>query len=67
MNTDHPIEFPLLTASDVEELLRIPEKSVLNLAREGRIPSLKIGTRRLFNRPAVQAAVTEAAASGRPL
>ena len=49
---DHHIDLstPLMTAGEVAELLRIPEKTVLNFARDGRLPSLRLGRRRVFER-----------------
>lgn len=48
---------PLLTAEDVAVLLRIPPKTVLQYAREGRLRSRTIGRRVLFVRAEVETAV----------
>jgi excisionase family DNA binding protein len=61
------LDLPLLTASEVAADLKIPEKTVLNLARADRLPSIKIGRRRLFSREAVTSAVREAMEKGQPL
>ena len=39
----------LLTAAEVSEILRIPRSSVYELARNRRIPFLKVGRRTLFD------------------
>lgn len=65
---DADLDFPLLNAREVSELLGdLPVKTIGNLAREGRLPSIVIGRRRLYSRRQVQAAVREAARRGRPL
>jgi excisionase family DNA binding protein len=45
----------VLTASEVAELLHMPQSSVEHLARVGGIPSRKIGRRRLYVRSQVEA------------
>lgn len=62
------LDFPLIDAHEVSEMLgQVPVKTVGNLAREGRIPSVVIGRRRYFSRRQVEWAVAEAARRGRPL
>jgi excisionase family DNA binding protein len=39
---------PLTTAQEVAELLRVPRSTVYELARNRRIPFLKVGRRTLF-------------------
>lgn len=39
---------PLMTAQEVAELLRVPRSTVYELARNRRIPFLKVGRRTLF-------------------
>ena len=39
----------LLTAAEVSEILRVPRSTVYELARERRIPFLKVGRRTLFD------------------
>jgi excisionase family DNA binding protein len=39
----------LLTAAEVAEILRVPRSTVYELARNHRIPFLKVGRRTLFN------------------
>ena len=60
-------ELPLLSAEQVAELLNIPQRTVLQLAREERLPSVVIGRRVRFSRPAVEAAVEAAMREHRPL
>lgn len=46
---------PLLTADDVAALLRVPRSTVYELARNRRIPYLKVGRRTLFVRADLEA------------
>jgi len=39
---------PLMTAQEVAELLRVPRSTIYELARNKRIPFLKVGRRTLF-------------------
>jgi len=39
----------LLTAAEVSEILRVPRSTVYELARNRRIPFLKVGRRTLFD------------------
>ena len=39
---------PLMTAQEVADLLRVPRSTVYELARNRRIPFLKVGRRTLF-------------------
>ncbi|MCW3007392.1 MAG: helix-turn-helix protein [Solirubrobacterales bacterium] len=56
---------PLLTAEDVGQMLGgIPAKTVRNYAREGRLPSVKIGRHVRFVRWRVEEAITAAADRG---
>jgi excisionase family DNA binding protein len=45
----------VLSAAEVAELLRMPTSTVEHLARQGTLPSRKIGRRRLFVRQQVEA------------
>ncbi|HME01469.1 MAG TPA: helix-turn-helix domain-containing protein [Solirubrobacteraceae bacterium] len=44
-----------MTASEVAELLRMPTSTVEHLALVGKLPSRKVGRRRLFLRPRIEA------------
>lgn len=44
----------ILDVNDLSDYLDIPPSTVRTLAREGRIPSFKIGRRRKFQREAVR-------------
>jgi excisionase family DNA binding protein len=51
---------PLLTARQAAELLgAIPPKTVLQLAREGRLPSVRIGRHVRFVQAELEATLTE--------
>jgi excisionase family DNA binding protein len=64
--TPDRMEFPLLTAAEVGAMLGgIPAKTVLQYAREGRLPSIEVGRHRRFNRPCVERVALEAATRGR--
>ena len=39
----------LLTAAEVSEILRVPRSTIYELARNRRIPFLKVGRRTLFD------------------
>jgi excisionase family DNA binding protein len=45
----------LLTADELSALLRIPRRTVLDLARRGRLPAIRIGRRVVFLRPKIEA------------
>ena len=62
-----PIDLPLLTAAEVSKLVQLPQRTVENMAREGRLPVIRIGRHVRFSRAAVEATVLEAMESGRPL
>ena len=51
----HPADddFELLTASEASELIRLPRSSVYELARNRRIPFVRIGRRIFFVRAAL--------------
>lgn len=51
------------SASQLAALLGVSEWTIYRKAKEGRIPSLLIGTRRVFPRAAVDAWLTEQAAA----
>jgi excisionase family DNA binding protein len=53
----------VLTACEVAELLRMPTSTVEHLARQGTLPSRKIGRRRLFVREQVEAVLLGETAS----
>ena len=46
-------EFQVLTAEEAAELIRLPRSSVYELARNGRIPFIRIGRRIFFIRGAL--------------
>lgn len=59
-----PLDRPLtaadvLTAREVAELLRVPRSTVEDWARRGVIPSRKVGRRRLYLRPNIEALLLE--------
>jgi excisionase family DNA binding protein len=55
----------VMTAYEVAELLHMPTSTVEHLARQGTLPSRKIGRRRLFVREQVEAVLLgEAAQTG---
>lgn len=63
-------DWPLISAEKVAAEIMgddFPPKTVLQMAREGRIPSQKIGRHVRFSRSAVQEAVRRAAERGNPL
>ncbi len=45
----------VLTVAEVAELLHIPASTVHDLARRGKIPSRKLGRRRIFLRQRIEA------------
>jgi len=45
----------VMKAAEVAELLHVPKSTVEHWARTGQVPSRKIGRRRLFVRPAIEA------------
>ncbi len=45
----------LLTAKEVASLLAVPESWVREATREGRLPHLKLGRYRRYQRPAIEA------------
>lgn len=49
----------VMTAGEVAKLLRMPTSTVEHLARQGTLPSRKIGRRRLFVRRQVEAVLLE--------
>ncbi|MHB8243097.1 MAG: helix-turn-helix domain-containing protein [Solirubrobacteraceae bacterium] len=59
--SSHPAEPHRLTASDVmtaaevAALLHVPRSTVADWARRGILPSIKIGRRRIFIRPRIEA------------
>ncbi len=56
---------PLLTAAQAAEQLRLHPKTVVRMARDGRLPAIKIGTGWRFDRDRL--AVESSTASGRAL
>lgn len=50
---------PLMTADDVALWLKVPRLRVYELAREGRIPSVRLGRTMRFSRPAVERFLAE--------
>jgi excisionase family DNA binding protein len=64
MGRDTPFGRPLsaadvMTAGEVAELLRVPCSTVEDWARRGILPSRKIGRRRLYLRPRIEALLLE--------
>lgn len=62
--TDQPLGRPLtaadvLTAGEVAALLDVPRSTVEDWARRGVIPSRKVGRRRLYLRPSIEALLLE--------
>ncbi|HEX3509836.1 MAG TPA: helix-turn-helix domain-containing protein [Solirubrobacteraceae bacterium] len=51
----------VMNAREVAELMRVPESTVQYWARQGVVPSRKIGRRRLYLRKEIEALLTEAA------
>jgi excisionase family DNA binding protein len=51
----------VMTAAEVGELLRMPTSTVEHLARMGKLPSRKVGRRRLFLRPRIEALLLDEA------
>jgi excisionase family DNA binding protein len=51
----------VMTAAEVAELLHMPTSTVEHLARLGKVPSRKVGRRRLFLRPRIEALLLEEA------
>jgi len=49
----------VLTAGEVAELLRVPRSTVEDWARRDVIPSRKVGRRRLYLRPSIEALLLE--------
>jgi excisionase family DNA binding protein len=51
----------VMTAAEVAKLLHMPTSTVEHLARVGKLPSRKVGRRRLFLRPKIEALLLEEA------
>ena len=51
----------VMTAAEAAELLRMPKSSVEDLARRAIVPSTKVGRRRLFLRPKLEALLEQSA------
>jgi excisionase family DNA binding protein len=56
----------VLTAREVAELLHMPTSTVEHLARQGNLPSRKIGRRRLYVRQQVEALLVGESANAGP-
>lgn len=52
----------VMTVAEVAELLHVPESTIEHWARTSQIPSRKIGRRRLYLRPSIEALLFEGAA-----
>jgi len=50
---------PLLTAKQVAELLAVPESWVREATRDGRLPHLRLGRYRRYQRPVIEAWLSE--------
>jgi len=57
---------PLLDAGEVAALLNVPKSWVLELARSGAIPHVRLGWYVRFSRPDVEAWLAECRQPGRP-
>lgn len=57
----------LLTASEVAELLAVPESWVREATREGRIPYLRLGRYCRYQRHAIEVWLSEHAAGPKPV
>jgi excisionase family DNA binding protein len=49
----------VLTAREVANLLHVPQSTIEDWARRGVIPSRKVGRRRLYLRPSIEALLLE--------
>ena len=56
----------LLTAKEVAELLAVPESWVREATREGRLPHLRLGRYRRYEREAIEVLARGEAAEARP-
>lgn len=54
-----PLDHQLLTADEVAELLRLPVSTIYDLARNGRLPHLKIGRALRFSRTDLEVHLAE--------
>jgi excisionase family DNA binding protein len=59
--------YQLLGAKEIAAMLGVPEKTVLNLYRAGRLPGVKIGRRVRFIPAEIISTVESAAADGRTI
>ena len=50
MSATVPLDHQLLTAHEVADLLRLPVSTIYDLARNGRLPHLRIGRALRFSR-----------------
>ena len=57
-----PLDHRLLTAEEVAELLRLPASTVCDLARNGRLPHLRIGRALRFSQSDLEAHLADDAA-----
>jgi excisionase family DNA binding protein len=57
---------PLLTASEVAELLSVPESWVRQATREGRLPHVRLGRYRRYQQSQIEAWLKEQSNAPRP-
>jgi excisionase family DNA binding protein len=55
----------VMTAGEVARLMHVPQSTVERWARVGAIPSRKVGRRRLYIRPSIEALLLDDAADPR--
>lgn len=65
MSSPDVADLPLLDAKAVGGLLGVPEGTVRDFARCGRLPSVRIGRRVMFCRSEIEATVRRAMRDGR--
>jgi excisionase family DNA binding protein len=56
----------VMTVRDVADLLHVPVSTIADWARRGMLPSVKIGRRRLYIRPKIEAQLLDDAGPQRP-
>ena len=56
----------VMTVSEVSDLLHVPVSTIADWGRRGLLPSVKIGRRRLYIRPKIEAQLLDDADSQRP-
>ncbi len=56
----------VMTVAEVADLLRVPVSTVADWGRRGIVPSVKIGRRRLYIRPRIEATLLDETGPSRP-